>query len=241
MTAANTMSAAITYNAAGRAIGPYAIDERAFPARRVRDRQLAALIAEWERQRDDYQQAVAALDDLEGRRERVEADDIEAAAAAVRAGKPDPGRAGRDALERDLAEARHKAEVHAAAVAAVGRDLDAALDARKAQAVARAEKAAQEARTSYLDALAAVAAAHERLALDTAELRWLEHRGRRPAKPPTNVVFAELLNVNGEPYRVEELLDALGAIGEWRRLPRDARDQRTWDRPDRLASIETGA
>lgn len=161
--------------------------------------QLRDLAAQFEHRRAAYIEQHAQEHDLRMARQRREAEakDTDAAAAALRAGKPDPGRKHVAAAEKELADAEHVTATHGRLLNEDYATLAAAVQDGRDAALADAAGAQVLAVDAVLADLDRLRASTLRLAKTRGALRWVrefpELTTGKPTIPP-EAPFTALAN-----------------------------------------------
>jgi hypothetical protein len=136
-----------------------------------------------------------------------------AGARALRQGGADPGDKLSNAVAEKATVLRRKAEHVATAQQSVVRDIEQALVANGAGWALEAQAQASKARRDAQAVLETFQAGRDLVADLEASARWLRSAGQ--AKAPARPTYAPgLVQRNGEPYSLDEVLAALTAIDE---------------------------
>jgi hypothetical protein len=149
--------------------------------------------------------------ELEDARPRAVAADTNAYAAAIRAGKRDPGQRHTKAADDALAAARRERDALLVAADQAATELTQLIDSEHAPLASHIDQLTADASDRF-------AATVAQLHIDGADLthagalgRWLQHRHQRGGRyQPIEPVVPSLIHPNGEPHRLGSVLDALG-------------------------------
>jgi predicted component of type VI protein secretion system len=172
---------------------------------------LAPLFTEYDNLRRQGIGLQRQIEELARAHRAAETEDRTAGAAALRAGRPDPGNRAVKALEEKSTALVRRAGHVSTARGTILRDIERELGANGVEWAAEAEAHARQARLDVAAALDTYRAAWDRLASLEVSARWLRSGGG--AKPvPILADVPGLKARNGEPYHLSEVFDALAAI-----------------------------
>lgn len=146
----------------------------------------------------------------EQRRAAVEAD-RSAYAAALRAGKGDPGTKATDTVDREMTKCRREVDAYSEAVLTARADAEAAIVTARADWLADLAEEAQDARDGYADALTELAAARTELVDARSRADWLADM---PAAKVYRVAVPPVLGIRsqtGDPHSWAAVIAALRA------------------------------
>jgi seryl-tRNA synthetase len=153
---------------------------------------------------------VAALEDERG---QAVAADRNAYAAAIRAGKADPGTPHADAADHELAAARRRLDALHLATDQLMDELIQCFRDEHDQLSARTADLAAAAAATFTDALAQLRRAGDNLAHANAAVACVDRwPGRSRAFAATQPFVLDVRHPNGEPYRLGEVIDALSGV-----------------------------
>lgn len=171
---------------------------------------LAALIVEYRKLADAHRTASSALSGLlDSRPAAIEADRT-AYAAAIRAGKDDPGEAALAKLNTKISSASRKSEALAVAVGAAAQDLAGAVERRRIELVRDVGRAIAQDHEALADAVARWEAARAGMQAHKALLSWVrEFPARSKYVPGVTPPIAGLIGRIGDAVSYSEILDAL--------------------------------
>lgn len=170
-------------------------------------RELADLIAEYNRLMDDTRRLRVEKDDLgrTGERDARQAD-ADALAKAMRAGNKDPGAVNNAAFQARLADVERRLEGAVRAMTLVQEDIGALLDDRDAAYLADVVTLHEQARARLADAIAAFNEATNDERRLRSVMTWLSG-GTKTASELT--VPGLTRTATGDPYTLAQVLDAL--------------------------------
>ncbi len=181
----------------------------------ISNRKVSAAAKEYQRLVADHQAAATVAHDLEeGRREAVEAD-RRAYAAAIRAGKDDPGQVATTTVDSELLEIRRRESALEHAVTEARNELVATVDQNRGEWLAGIEKRLDGARAGMREALDRLVDAHAELA-EAGATRELAEGFPQALWRPERVAarLPSLRTQAGEPVPAVAAISALRELAE---------------------------
>ena len=180
------------------------------PADIVGDKKVSAVLSEYARLIAARDAEYASLRRLEDERARAVEADQQAFAAAIRAGKDDPGQEATAKADQAILACRRKAEALAIAASDAVTDLVATVDRQRAAWAAQLDKRTAEGRAELGAAVDALVAAHAKLGETLALRAWLADFPARPRWPVSHLGHVPALRSrSGEPPAFEAVVAGL--------------------------------
>jgi ribosomal 50S subunit-associated protein YjgA (DUF615 family) len=180
--------------------------------------ELKGPVKEYRKLVSDRHMALTRLGKLEADRRRAVERDRQALARALRDGKPDPGDKSVEKIDTDMANTRRTVEALEIAIAEAEVDLIGVVDEHKDGWVGDVDERIEESTVAYLAAVEQVEATRTTLTEAVALKRFLHtfpDHGYAPGHWP---VFG-LIAPNGDPFRWDQVVDALRKDAEVARTP----------------------